>query len=59
MSKSNNRYQLLIEKIFFDHYKSNNDEIYFEREALEHAASALDIELPKNSFGYTLRSNFI
>ncbi|MBE8233401.1 MAG: endonuclease [Endozoicomonadaceae bacterium] len=48
MAKSNNRYQQLIEKIFFDQYKSNNDEICFEREDLEHAAKALKIKLPKN-----------
>lgn len=48
MAKSNNRYQQLIEKIFFDQYKSNNDEIRFEREDLEHAAKALNIKLPKN-----------
>ncbi len=48
MAKSNNRYLQLIEKIFFDQYKSNNDKISFEREDLEHAAKALDIKLPKN-----------
>ncbi len=48
MAKSNNRYQQLIEKVFFDQYKSNNDEINFEREDLEYAAKALDIKLPKN-----------
>jgi len=44
----NNRYQQLIEKIFFDQHDSNNSEIYFERVDLEHAAAALDIDLPKN-----------
>jgi len=48
MTKSNNRYQMLIEKIFFDQYKSLSDEIYFEREGLEHAADDLGIKLPKN-----------
>ena len=48
MAKSNNRYQQLIEKIFFDQYKSDDSEIYFERVDLEYAAEALDIKLPKN-----------
>ncbi len=48
MAKLSNRYQQLIEKIFFDQYKSNNDEVCFEREDLEHAAKALNIKLPKN-----------
>jgi hypothetical protein len=48
MAKSNNRYQQLIEKIFFDQFESNNDEISFEREDLEHAAKDLNIKLPKN-----------
>lgn len=48
MAESNNRYQLLIEKIFFDQYSSDKDRIYFERKDLEHAAKALEIELPKN-----------
>ena len=47
MAKLTNRYQMLIEKIFFDNYKSLDDEINFEREDLEHAASDLDIKLPK------------
>ena len=48
MAKTNNRYQQLIEKIFFDQYSSSNSEIYFEREDLEHAAKSLAIKLPKN-----------
>jgi hypothetical protein len=48
MAKSNNRYQQLIEKIFFDQYDSIDNEIYFEREDLEHASKALNIKLPKN-----------
>jgi len=39
---------MLIEKIFFDQYKSLSDEIHFEREELEHAADDLGIKLPKN-----------
>ena len=48
MAKQNNRYQLLIEKIFLDKFKSVSDEIFFEREDLEHAAKAMQIKLPKN-----------
>jgi len=48
MAKNINRYQQLIEKIFFDQYKSTDSEIYFERVDLEHAAEALKIKLPKN-----------
>ncbi len=48
MAKSNNRYQQLIEKIFFDQYSSIENEICFVREDLEHAAKALNIKLPKN-----------
>lgn len=48
MTKSGNRYQQLIEKIFLDRYSSLDDEIYFEREDLEKAAISLSIKLPKN-----------
>lgn len=44
----NNRYQQLIEKIFFEQYTPDNREIFFERVDLEYAAEALDIKLPKN-----------
>jgi hypothetical protein len=43
-----NRYQVLIEKVFFDHYKANAKEVLFEREELIAAAKKLKIELPKN-----------
>jgi len=57
MAKSINRYKQLIEKIFFDQYKSTGDVIYFKREDLERAAKSLEIKLPKN-FGvcYLLHS---
>lgn len=42
------RYNLLIEKIFFDRYSADTDEFSFIREDLELAATALEIELPKN-----------
>ncbi len=48
MTKSNNRYQKLIEKIFFDRFSSIEEDIYFEREDLECAAESLEIKLPKN-----------
>lgn len=48
MKKVSNRYQQLIEKIFFDRFASIDDEILFEREDLEHASTYLEIKLPKN-----------
>lgn len=47
MSKPN-RYQQLIEKVFFDGYSAGITEISFERDALESSALNLGIELPKN-----------
>jgi hypothetical protein len=43
-----NRYKMLAEKIFFDHWKEGLTEFEFEREEIEHAAAALEIKLPKN-----------
>lgn len=43
-----NRYQVLIEKVFFDHYKNGDTEVLFERTELVSAAKKLKIELPKN-----------
>jgi hypothetical protein len=43
-----NRYQALIEKVFFDHYKAGATEVLFERDELIVAAKKLKIELPKN-----------
>lgn len=43
-----NRYQLLIEKVFFDHYTKGSREVVFEREELRSAATALGIVLPHN-----------
>lgn len=43
-----NRYQLLIEKIFFDQYIPSSTEIFFERKAISIAAKSLGIEIPKN-----------
>lgn len=43
-----NRYQSLISRIFFEHYRDGEAEFEFEREELEHGAEALGIKLPKN-----------
>ena len=48
MPKENNRYQKLIEKIFFDKFSSIDTNIPFEREDLESAADEIGIKLPKN-----------
>ena len=43
-----NRYQALIEKMFFDHYTPGSHEVVFHRDELEPAAKKLKIKLPKN-----------
>lgn len=43
-----NRYQLLIEKVFFDHYTKGDTEVVFEREELVSAAAKLGVTLPSN-----------
>lgn len=43
-----NRYQSLVEKIFFDHYQVGAKEVQFDRAELATAAKSLKIELPKN-----------
>jgi hypothetical protein len=43
-----NRYQVLIEKVFFDHYRAGSKEVLFARDELIAAAKKLKIELPKN-----------
>ena len=43
-----NRYQQIIERIFFSHYKEGDREVFFEREEMISAAQALEIKLPKN-----------
>jgi hypothetical protein len=43
-----NRYQAIIEKIFFDRYKEGATVVEFERTDLETAAAELGIDLPKN-----------
>ena len=46
--KKLNRYQQIMERIFFWHYKENAREVVFERSDMERAAQELGIELPKN-----------
>jgi len=48
MTRSTNRYGVLIQKIFFDRYSAGSTVIEFERKDLETAASVLGIKLPKN-----------
>lgn len=43
-----NRYKLLIEKIFFDHFGPGTTEFEFARQDIETVASELSIKLPKN-----------
>ncbi len=45
---SQSRYKALVEKVFFDRYKSGERRIEFEREDLITAAGELNIRLPKN-----------
>jgi hypothetical protein len=46
--KSTNRYNALIEKIFFDHYSDDAKTLDFTRQEIKDAASDLDIVLPDN-----------
>lgn len=46
--KTNNRYQTLIEKIFFDHYEPDATTLDFTRQEIKDAAIALGIVLPDN-----------
>lgn len=45
---SNNRYNAIIEQIFFDNYIEGADEVSFTREEITSAAGKLNIKLPKN-----------
>lgn len=46
--KKSNRYDKIIESVFFSHYVEGDDEFTFVREEFEDAAKELDIKLPKN-----------
>ena len=48
MARGLNRYQALIEKIFFDHYRSGVEEFEFVREELEKGATELGFARVKN-----------
>ena len=43
-----NRYAVILERVFFDHFRRGADRITFEREEFENAARELGIRLPKN-----------
>lgn len=46
--KARNRYQALIEKIFFDHYSTGVTSLDFTRQEIKDAATTLGIVLPDN-----------
>jgi hypothetical protein len=48
IGRERNRYQTIIEKVFFDHYKKGLSEFEFTRGELTAIATSLGIELPKN-----------
>jgi hypothetical protein len=48
MAKEPNRYEALIEKIFFDHYKKGADDFEFDRDEIATGATKLKIAPPKN-----------
>ncbi len=48
VKESKNRYDKLIERVFFNHYKSDTSEVSFSREEFEPVAKELGIKLPKN-----------
>ncbi|MGC9417810.1 MAG: endonuclease [Rhodovulum sp.] len=48
MAKKTNRYQALIEKIFFDHYETDATTFEFTRQEIKQAAAELEIALPDN-----------
>ena len=48
MPQAPNRYEVLVEKIFFDHYQEGVTSFEFERPEIASAAESLAIDLPKN-----------
>lgn len=48
VARPNNRYKLLIEKIFFAHWKNGVVEFVFARKELKETAEQIGIELPDN-----------
>ena len=61
MARRPNRYQSLIEKVFFDHYRSGVTEFEFGREELDEGADSLGIKRVRNvgdiNYTYRYRSN--
>lgn len=47
-TRATNRYQALIESIFFDHFSEGVDAFEFDREELVTKAADLEIQLPRN-----------
>jgi len=43
-----NRYDQIIERVFFEHYQKGDDEVPFERDDIVRVARDLQIDLPKN-----------
>src|SRR5947209_7199260 len=43
-----NRYQQIMERIFFWHYREGDREVVFDREEMVRAAQELGVNLPKN-----------
>lgn len=48
MPKPQNRYNALIEKIFFDHYRLDETEFEFARSEIKDSATQLGVQLPDN-----------
>lgn len=48
MSEEKNRYDVLIEEVFFKNYSEGTTEVTFDREEFEKASKRLKIKLPKN-----------
>ena len=48
MIRARNRYQALIENIFFDHYREGETTFEFDRTEIKSAAKSLGIDLPDN-----------
>lgn len=48
VKESKNRYDKLIERVFFNHYTPDASEVSFDREEFEPVAKELGIKLPKN-----------
>ena len=62
MPKTLNRYQAIIDKIFFDHYRKGETSFEFHRKEIKSAAQALGIDLPDNLgdviYSFRFRSDF-